>query len=159
MRMVVNPEIQVSSQCPAFGRSVPERMQAQRERVAAKIKAEMARRGEQPRDIAYVLGIAERTIERWLARESEPRLRNLKALAEHWSMDLSELRPDLEQEERELQAQLDRIEANISRLLAIEDRLSSLEQAQAGAGRGIRRVNRDHQRHPRAEGEDDRRAG
>lgn len=118
MHVAVNPDIEVSSQSPAFLRSVNERMEAYRERLAAKVRAEMAQRGEGPGDLAYNIGVEPRTVERWLAGESEPRRRNFKAMSEHWGVPITELRPDLEEEERQLQAQLDRIEAKLDVLLA-----------------------------------------
>ena len=68
-------------------------------------------------DLAYAIGVRDRTVERWLAGESDPRLRNVKAMADHWGIELAELRPDLEREERELQAQLDRMEGMLRELI------------------------------------------
>ena len=132
--MYVNGDSEMSYQSAAFRRTVAERMEAYRDRIAARIKAEMDRRGEDPRDLGYAIGVRDRTIERWLAKESEPRTRNLKALAEHWELELSELRPDLEEEERRLQAQLDRMESKLDMLLEHAD--ITVPEPLAGPGPG-----------------------
>lgn len=125
----VNGNYQMSSQSPAFRRTVAERMEASRDRIAAKIKAEMDRRGEDPLDLSREIGVRDRTIERWLAKESEPRKRNLKALATHWGLEVSDIQPDLEEEERELAAQLTRIEEGQKAIHEKLDRLTDLAEA------------------------------
>lgn len=105
------------SQLPAFGLTVAARMEGYRERLAANITRERKRRGESPMDLAFAIGVDKRTVERWEAGEREPQTKKLKALADHWSVDVGELRPDLEAEERALRDQLDRIEAKLVRVV------------------------------------------
>lgn len=109
------------SQLPAFGLTVAARMEGYRERLAVNITRERKRRGESPMDLAFAIGVDKRTVERWEAGEREPQTKKLKALADHWSVDVGDLRPDLEAEERALRDQLDRIEAKLDALLRVLD--------------------------------------
>lgn len=105
------------SQLPAFRLTVAARMESYLERLAANITRERKRRGESVLDIAVAIGVDKRTVERWEAAEREPQIKKLKALADHWSMDVGDLRPDLKAEERVLRDQLDRIEQKLDALL------------------------------------------
>jgi ribosome-binding protein aMBF1 (putative translation factor) len=101
------------SQIPAFRLTVARRMEpkALRERVGRRIRAGRLHEGLEPRDLAYMLKIDPRTLERWENGEVYPQLRNRKALVEALpTITLDDLQPDLEAEERELRDQLDRIE-------------------------------------------------
>jgi transcriptional regulator with XRE-family HTH domain len=117
----------MSSQIPAFRLTVARRMEpkALRERVGRRIRAARLREGLEPRDLAYELKIAERTLERWELGEVYPQLRNRNALVERLqALSLDDLQPDLEAEERELRDQLDRIEnmlASVVDALGIEE--------------------------------------
>lgn len=84
-----------------------------RKRIAQKMRLERERRGQRPIDVAYAIGVDKRTYERWEGAEVEPRLSNLRALAEEWGVEIKDLRPDLEAEEE----QLSRIEEKLDALL------------------------------------------
>jgi transcriptional regulator with XRE-family HTH domain len=105
------------SQLPAFRLTVAARMEDYRERMAANIARERRRRGESPLEIAVAIGVDKRTVERWEAGEREPQTKKLRALADHWQVAITDIRPDLEAEERELRDQLGRIEAKLDALL------------------------------------------
>lgn len=106
----------MTAQLPAFRLTVAAGMDGYRERLAANIARERKRRGESPLDLAVAIGVDKRTVERWESGERDPQTKKLKALADHWDLDVGVLRPDLEAEERAVRAQLDRIEAMLEGL-------------------------------------------
>ena len=109
----------MTSQLPTFRLTVARQMEAYKERFAARLNAELIRRGEQPREMATALNIEPRTVERWAAGERFPQRRHLKAAADYLGVSVDELRPDLEAEERKLRDQLDRIEEKLDEVLEI----------------------------------------
>lgn len=106
------------SQLPAFRLTVAARMEDYRERMAANIARERKRRGETPLELAVAIGVDKRTVERWETGEREPQIKKLRGLAEHWHIPVTQIRPDLEAEERDLRDQLNRIEAKLDALVA-----------------------------------------
>lgn len=117
MSVSVNPDFSMSSQSATFRRTVAARMEAYQQRVAANIRRELERRGEQPKDLAYHLGINPRTPERWLAGSSLPQPRHFKGMAEYFGVQVSDIKPDLEAEEQAIRDQLDRIEEKLDEIL------------------------------------------
>lgn len=113
----VNLDFQMPSQSAAFRRTVAERMAAYQDRIAARIRRELAQKGEQPGDLAYKLGVNPRTAERWIAGESVPQPRHFRVMANHFGVKVTDLKPDLESEERLLAEQLDRIERKLDEIL------------------------------------------
>lgn len=124
MSLAVNPGAQMPWQWRGTTRSFARQMEEYcKQRTADLIKTERLRHGENPRDVAYALGIDTRTYERWEAGDTMPQPSNFKALSEHWGIPITELRPDLEAE----QAQLDRIEEKLDEILKRLDRQDGAE--------------------------------
>lgn len=104
-------------QFPPIRGTVAEQMADYRERIAERIKLELGRRGEQPRDLAYRLDVSTRTVERWLAGERKPQGRHLKAVSDDLGVPMEELNPDLESEEQAIRDWMDAIEDKLDRIL------------------------------------------
>lgn len=103
----------MTEQFPSFRHTVALQMESYNERIAARIKRERERRGEDPEDAARRAAISLRTYERWEAGERKPQLKNLAALAEAWGVGIEKLRPDLEEDAE----RLERIETKLDLLL------------------------------------------
>lgn len=103
----------MTQQFPIFRHTVALQMDGYNERIAERIKRHRERRGEDPEDAARRAAVSLRTYERWEAAERKPQLKNLKALADSWDVDLEALRPDLEEDAE----RLERIEAKLDLLL------------------------------------------
>lgn len=88
-------------------------MAGYKERIADEIKRQRVLHGEDPLDVAYAIKVNPRTYERWESAEREPRLSNLRALASHWEVEIADLRPDLEAEEK----QLERLEGKLDLII------------------------------------------
>jgi transcriptional regulator with XRE-family HTH domain len=116
-------------------------MESYNGRLAANIKRERERHGEDPADTARRIDVSPRTYERWESGERKPQLANLAALVEAWGIEIEDLRPDLKKEAETLE----RIETKLDRLLtsaglpadfaALREELETvLEQAGQPAG-------------------------
>jgi len=110
-------------QSPDFRRTVAAQMEDYKRRMAATIKRERLRHGQKPSDVAYKIGVDKRTYERWEEAETAPQPPNLRALAEEWDLDVSDLRPDLQAEAD----QLNRIEQKLDRVLKRWEELEARE--------------------------------
>ena len=124
------------SHFPAFRHSVALQMEAYRERIARRIQAEAAKHGESPADLAHALQVHPSTTERWFRAERTPQPRLRKQLAQHWALPPDEFEPDLEAEDREVRAQLDRIEEKLDEIL---ERLPVKESAADEAAEDVER--------------------
>jgi transcriptional regulator with XRE-family HTH domain len=118
-------------QNPDFRRSVAAQMEDYKRRMAQTIKRERLRHGQKPADIAYKIGVDKRTYERWEEAETAPQPPNLRALADEWELDVSDLRPDLQGEAE----RLTRIEQMLIRLLAQAEN-QTIRQIEAEFGLG-----------------------
>lgn len=108
-------------QIPAFRHTVAEQMAGNRERIAERIRVELARRGEQPADLAYRIKVHTRTVENWVTPNPEnatrPQGANLRKVADDFNIPIEELDPDLELLEKAFRDQLQRIEDNLNLVL------------------------------------------
>ena len=115
--MTVKARNKMPSQFPALRITVAQQMAGYQERLAKKMRAEASKRGESAVDLASNLGTSASTAERWLRGERVPQRRNQKELREYWKLDPDFFEIDLEAEEKEVRAQLDRIEEKLDELL------------------------------------------
>lgn len=131
MGQPVKTDIGMPWEIPAFRRNVARQMeeckQRLAERIAENIQRERLKHGQNPGDVAYRIGVNPRTYERWEEATTIPQPHNFKALAEEWEVEITDLRPDLEAEQR----QLDHIEHMLEALL---DHFGLSDPAQAIEG-------------------------
>lgn len=117
---------------PAFSATVAEQMGDYRERIAERIRIELGRRGEQPKDLAYRIDVHPRTVENWLSRDPKkqrkPQGKHLKAVADDFGIPIEELNPDLAAEEQALREWMERVEQKLDQLIE-QNRLIRLELA------------------------------
>lgn len=103
-----------------FRASLARQMEGYKERVAANVKRQRLRHGQEVMEVAYRIGVDKRTYERWEGAETAPRLGNFQALADLWDVEISDLRPDLEAEADQLQ----RLEEKVDEIQATLDELA-----------------------------------
>lgn len=96
---------------------VARQMEGHRERIAARIRKEAAKRGESAPDLAHALGVYTSTAERWFRGARMPQRRHRVELAEHWGLELDWAEIDLATEEQDVRDQLDRIEEALDDLV------------------------------------------
>lgn len=108
-----------------FRTSLARQMEGYKDRVAANVRRQRLRHGQEVMEVAYRIGVDKRTYERWEEAKTTPRLGNFQALADLWEVEISDLRPDLEAEADQLQ----RLEAKLDEALALLRRLAADEQA------------------------------
>lgn len=129
------PRREVASQSLAMRLTLQRQMADYKERVAERIALTRERQGMSRETLAYKAGVSVKQLGRIEAGESDPRLSTVRKLADALDATVTDLRPDLEAEERELRDQLDRIETSIKalsrlvqpRLEEFENRLLELE--------------------------------
>lgn len=126
--MAVNPRNKMPSQFPALRLTVARQMEGYQQRLAEKMRAEAAKRGESPVDLASALGTSASTTERWFRGERVPQQRYRRDLRKHWDLEPDFFEVDLEAEEKEVREQLNRIEQKLDRVLK---RMEELEAEQA----------------------------
>jgi transcriptional regulator with XRE-family HTH domain len=108
----------LTSQSPAFKRTVAVLMGDYQRRIARRIQSEREKLSLSHLELAAKVGTTDRTVRRWEAGETEPQPRHLRALADTFGLEVADIRPNLEAEENAVRGQLDRIEAKLDRLLA-----------------------------------------
>ena len=124
-------DIKMPSLAATFRASLARQMEGYKERVAASVKRERLRHGQEVMEVAYRIGVDKRTYERWEGAETTPRLGNFQALADLWDVEISDLRPDLEAE----QDQLQRLEEKVDELQeAMDDLVEAASLLLAGRG-------------------------
>lgn len=114
------------SQFAANTITVGQLMEAHRDRIAARIRTEAAKRGESALEIARAVDVYPTTVERWMRGERTPQRRHRKELAEHWELPLETFEFNLEAEEEDVRSQLDRIEGLLTDLVPKLDLLLEL---------------------------------
>jgi transcriptional regulator with XRE-family HTH domain len=87
------------------------------ERVAERIVNARERKGMSAETLALRAGVSIKQMGRIESGKSIPRLSTIRKIADALDLTVVDIRPDLDVEERELRAQLDRIEANQRLLL------------------------------------------
>jgi transcriptional regulator with XRE-family HTH domain len=93
-------------------------MEAHKDRIAARIRLEAAKRGEGALELARVLDVYPTTVERWFRGERMPQGRHRRELCKHWELPLETLEFNLEAEEEDVRSQLDRIERELGSAVA-----------------------------------------
>lgn len=131
---MAKPRTQLPSQFPAFRHNFAIQMAEHNERIARKIQREAIRRGESPLDLAQALGVHPSTTERWFRAERTPQQRHRKQLSRHWGLPLDSFEPDLEAENKEVRAQLNRIERKLDEVLERLKKLSPPDEGEDESG-------------------------
>lgn len=105
------PTLQRTSQLPTFPLTVRRQMVGFRQRLAERIVDAREAKGWDQRELAFRAKVSEKTVQRLeQAKVNSPRGSTLRKIAEATSRQVEDIRPDMETEERNLRAQLDRIE-------------------------------------------------
>lgn len=105
------PTLENQAQVPTFRRSVTRKMVGFKERLAERIVEARELKGWDQRELAYRSKLTEKTIGRLeKGQVDKPRPSTMRQLAEALEVEIADLRPDMETEEKNLRAQLDRIE-------------------------------------------------
>lgn len=119
-------------------------------RMARRIQSERERLGLSHLELAAKVGTTDRSVRRWEAGASEPQPRHLRALAETFDLQVTDLRPNLEAEEAAVRDQLDRIESKLDLLVSalrliptedgatLEEAVGALEQERPERPRAVR---------------------
>lgn len=119
--------LQAPSQCPTIPLTVKRQMVGYQQRLAERIIEARQDKGWSRRELAFHSDISDKTLERLeKAQVKEPRGSTLQRIAEAVGREVSELRPDMETEEKNLRAQIDRMEAKLDELTESVDSLVSL---------------------------------
>lgn len=105
-------------QIPTFRATIAEQMAAYRERLADRIDKELQRRGQDHHDLAHALRANPRTAERWVTGETEPQRRYRKPIADFLGVQIEELWPELELEDKVFKDWMERVEAKQDQILA-----------------------------------------
>lgn len=112
------PTLQQPSQSPTFPLTVRRKMVGFKERLAERIIEAREAQGWDQRELAYRAGVADRTVARLeQAKVDRPRPSTLRKIADATGRKVEELRPDMDTEEKNLRAQLDRIEEKLDEIL------------------------------------------
>lgn len=88
------------------------------QRVADRIVQVREAAGYDREPFALRAGISVKQLRRIEQGKSNPRLGTVRKIAETAGVKITDIRPDLDEEEQEVRAQLDRIEAMLQKLLA-----------------------------------------
>ena len=123
---------QVGSQSPTFRIRLQQQMADYEDRMRERIIQAREESGLSPEELALRAGLSAKQVRRIEKGQSRnPHMSTVRAIAEATGRDVTWIRPDLEAEEAELQAQLDRLEGKL-------DWLIQAAQASAPAGKRSR---------------------
>lgn len=109
--------LKTTSQIPAFRRTLQREMADYQERVAERIVKAREAIGFDREPFALRAGISPKQLARIEAGKSNPRAATVRKIAEAAGVAITDLRPDLDEEEQRIRAQLDRIEEKLDEVL------------------------------------------
>lgn len=105
-----------------------------KQRLAERIVEAREEQGWDQRELAFRAQISDKTIQRLEgAQVDKPRPSTLRKIAEATGRTVADIRPDMESEEKDLRAQLDRIEEKVDDALNRLQALSVSLAVEAGA--------------------------
>lgn len=118
---------EITSQIPAFRRTLQREMADYQQRVAERIIRAREQAGYDREPFALRAGISVKQLRRIEQGKSNPRLGTVRKIAETAGVAITDIRPDLDEEEQQIRAQLDRIEEKLDEIL---ERLRRLPPAE-----------------------------
>lgn len=129
---------EITSQIPAFRRTLQREMADYQQRVADSIIRAREKAGYDREPFALRAGISVKQLRRIEQGKSSPRLGTIRKIADTAGVPITDIRPDLDEEEEAIRAQLDRIEKHLENILAFmaEEQAERVREARRRRGQG-----------------------
>lgn len=129
--------LEKGAQLPTFPRTVRKQMVGFKERLAERIIEAREQRGWDQGELAYRAKVDKKTIQRLeKAQVDRPRPSTMRQLATALEVQVADLRPDMQTEEKNLRAQLDRIDQRVQAIALAVNELLSQPGVDLGPGQG-----------------------